>query len=186
MGNVIASLFLSLDGVMEAPVHKEAFPRSGWSMPYWNEQIAQVKRDELVNADALLLGRITYAGLAQVWPGRTGDEVSERMNAMPKWVASKTLHHVDWNGAQLIRGDVLPEVRRLKQLLRNDLVIHGSRRLIYSLMPHDVIDEYRLFVIPVLLGAGKKLFEDVRGVQLRLGESHQLGEVTLMRLFRKA
>jgi len=185
MGNVIASLFLSLDGVMEAPVHKESFPRSGWSLPYWNEQIAKLKRDELVNADALLLGRITYLGYSQIWPTHSGDEYTDRINAMPKWIASKTLQHADWNGAQVLRGDLLSEVRRFKQLLRNDLVIHGSRRMIYSLMPHDVIDEYRLFVYPVLLGAGKKLFEDVRGVQLRLGESHQLGEVTLMRLFRK-
>jgi dihydrofolate reductase len=186
MGNVIASLFMTLDGVMEAPVHKEAFTRSGWSVPYWNEQIANLKRDELLNADALLLGRITYMGFAQVWPTLSSDELSGRMNAMPKWIASKTLQHVDWNGAQLIRGELVPEVRRLKQLLRNDLVIYGSRRMIYSLMPHDVIDEYRLLVYPVLLGAGKKLFEDIRGVHMRLGESHQLGEVTLMRLFRKA
>jgi dihydrofolate reductase len=186
MGNVIASVFVTLDGVMEAPVDKDSFPRSGWAMPYWNEQIAQIKREELAAADALLLGRITYLGFAQVWPVRTGDEVSDRMNAMPKWIASKTLERVDWTGAQLVRGDVVHEARRLKQLLRNDLLIHGSRRLIYSLMPHDVIDEYRLFVCPVLLGAGKKLFEDVRGVQLRLGESHQLGEITMMRLFRKA
>lgn len=186
MGNVIASLFVTLDGVMEGPSAQDPFPRSGWSVPYWTDQIAQLKRDELFAADALLLGRTTYAGFAQTWPGHIDDlGYADRMNAMPKWIASKTLHNVDWTGAQLLRGDLPTEVRRLKQLLRNDLLIFGSRRLIYSLMPHGLIDEYRLFVCPVMIGAGKKLFDDVR-FQLTLHESRQIGEVTLMRLFRKA
>ena len=185
MGNVIASLFLTLDGVMEGPT-QDPFPRSGWSVPYWNDQIAKLKYDELFAADAMLLGRVTYLGLAQAWAGRIDESgYADRMNSLPKWIASKTLERVEWPGAQLIRGDVATEVRRLKQLLRHDLLIAGSRRLIYSLMPHDLIDEYRLLVYPVVIGAGKKLFGDVR-LNLSLGESKQLGEVTLMRFFRKA
>jgi dihydrofolate reductase len=185
MGNVIASLFVTLDGVVEGPGPQESFPRSGWSMPFWNDQIAQLKRDELFASDALLLGRITYMGFAASWPGAMDDQgFADRMNAIPKWVASKTLERTDWSGSQLIRGDVATEVRRLKQLLRNDILIAGSRRLIYSLMPHEIIDEYRLLVYPVVLGAGNKLFEHDR-LQLKLVESRQLGEVTLMRLFRR-
>jgi dihydrofolate reductase len=186
MGNVIASLFVTLDGVMEGPGPQDTFPRAGWSVPFWNDQIAKIKRDELFAADALLLGRVTYLGFAATWPGRIDEQgFADRMNALPKWVASKTLERVEWSGAQIIRGDVATEVKRLKQLLRNDILIPGSRRLIYSLMPHDIIDEYRLLVYPVVVGAGKKLFEDVR-LQFQLGESRQLGEVTLMRLFRRA
>lgn len=186
MGNVIASLFLTLDGIMEGPGPQDNFPRSGWSIPYWNDQIAKLKYDELFAADALLLGRLTYLGFAQAWAGRIDDSgFAERMNSLPKWIASKTLDRVEWNGAQLLRGDVAGEVRRLKQLLRHDILICGSRKLIYSLQPHDLIDEYRLLIYPVVLGAGKKLFEDVQ-VRLSLAESRQLGEVTLMRFFRKA
>ena len=185
MGYVIASLFVTLDGVMEGPGPQDSFPRSGWTLPYWNDQIAQLKYDELFAADALLLGRITYQSFASAWAGRIDDSgFADRMNGLPKWIASKTLDRVEWSGAQLLRGDVATEVRRLKQLLRHDLLICGSRRLIYSLMPHELIDEIRLLVYPVVLGAGKKLFEDVQ-LKLQLAESRQLGEVTLMRFFRK-
>jgi dihydrofolate reductase len=187
MGNVIASLFVTLDGVMEGPEPHDPFHGSGWATPYWSDQLAALRRDELFAADALLLGRGTYVGFSRFWPGRTDDTgYADRLNGMPKWVASKTLERADWAGSQLLRSDVPTEVRRLKQLLRNDLLILGSRRLIYSLMPHDLVDEYRLFVHPVLLNAGKKLFEDVRGLRLSLGEARQIGEVTMMRLFRKA
>jgi dihydrofolate reductase len=185
MGNVIASLFVTLDGVMEGPGPHDPFPRAGWSLPFWNDQIAKLKRDELFAADAILLGRHTYRGFAATWPNATDDQgFADRMNSIPKWVVSKQLERVEWSGSQLIRGDLATEVHRLKQLLRNDILIAGSRQVIYSLMPHDIIDEYRLLVYPVVLGAGNKLFENVR-LQLQLGESRQLGEVTLMRLFRR-
>src|SRR6058998_1942090 len=130
-----ATLFVSLDGVVESP--------EKWSFPFWSEETQKFKFDETFASDALLLGRVTYEGFAAAWPGRKDpDGFADRFNSMPKYVVSSTLKKLDWNNSHLIRGDVAREVANLKKQPGEDIVIHGSPGLVRSLMPHGVIDEY--------------------------------------------
>jgi dihydrofolate reductase len=133
----------------------------GWTAPYWNDELQKMQHDLLMASDALLLGRVTYEGFAAVWPSFTDPEgFAERMNAIPKFVASRTLHEpLEWN-ANLIPGDTLDEVAKLKQEPGQDLLIYGSGELVRSLMRRKLIDEYRLMIHPILLGRGKRLFTD--------------------------
>ena len=159
-----ATLFVSLDGVVEDP-HK-------WSFPYWNEEIGKFKHEETFASSALLLGRVTYEGFATAWPGRKDAEgFADRFNSMPKYVASRTLSKLEWTNSHLIKGDVAAGVAKLKQEPGGDLVIHGSPTLIRSLMPHNLIDEYRLLVYPIALGRGKRLFDESTRANLKLVES---------------
>lgn len=163
-----ATLFISLDGVVDEP-HK-------WSFPYWNDEIAKFKQDETFASDALLLGRVTYEGFAAAWPGRKDpDGFADRFNSMPKYVASQTLRKLEWNNSHLITGDLAREVSKLKEQPGQDIVIHGSPGLIRSLMPHGVIDEYRLLVYPIVLGRGKRLFDEASQAKLKLVESKTFG-----------
>jgi dihydrofolate reductase len=152
MGKVFAVSYLSLDGVMENPA---------WSGPYFNEELQDFQYDNLFECDALLLGRVTYEGFKAAWPSMTDDErgFGLRMNAIPKYVASTTLTpaEMEWN-AELLDGDVPAAVARLKEQPDLDLMIGGSAQLIESLRPHDLIDEYRLMIYPVIVGGGKRLF----------------------------
>src|SRR2546425_2372997 len=162
-----ATLFVSLDGVVESP--------EKWSFPYWNDEIAKFKHDETFASDALLLGRVTYEGFAAAWPSRKDPEgFADRFNGMPKHVASKTLKKLEWNNSHLIKGDLGAAVSILKQQPGQDIVIHGSPGLIRSLMPHDLIDEYRLLVYPIVLGRGKRLFDETSQASLKLAESKVL------------
>lgn len=157
MRKVVAAEYLTLDGVMEEPA---------WTMPYWNDELAQLQGDLLDASDALLLGRVTYQAFAQVWP-TSKDEGAEQINNMPKFVASTTLQETEWN-ATLIEGDVVEEVAQLKQQSGQDLLIYGSGKLVRSLMPHNLIDEYRLMVCPIALGSGQRLFADNSKANLEL------------------
>lgn len=163
MRNVIASEYVTLDGVMEEP--------GAWSFPFWNDELAKYKYDELFASGALLLGRVTYQGFAAAWPTMTDTgDFGERMNSLPKFVASTTLDAVTWN-ASLITGDVAEEVTKLKQQPGQDLLIGGSGDLVHTLMQHNLIDEYRLLVHPIVLGSGKRLFTDGINTTLRLVET---------------
>jgi dihydrofolate reductase len=173
MGKIIVSEFITLDGVIEAPGGEESLgERSGWSIPYFNEESAKFKLDDLLASDALLMGRVTYQIHAAVWPSTADDEgFADRMNSLPKYVVSTTLDAVDWNNSRLIRGDIANEVRKLKQEIQRDILIDGGSDLANSLMRHDLIDEYRLLVHPVVVGRGKRLFrEDSPKMDLRLVE----------------
>jgi dihydrofolate reductase len=152
---VVASTYVTLDGYIDEP--------GRWSFPYWSEESSQFKARELFASDALLLGRITYEGFAAAWPTMEGTgEFGEKMNAMPKYVASRTLTRADWN-ATIIDGDVADAVRKLKQEDGGDLLIGGSGQLVDFLTWHDLIDEYRLMVYPLVLGDGtKRLFTTVK------------------------
>jgi dihydrofolate reductase len=162
MRRIILSMYVSLDGVMEEPA---------WTMPYWNEEIAKFKFDELFASDALLLGRVTYQGFAKAWPSMTDEEgFADRMNSLPKYVASRTLEEAEWN-ARLIKENIAEEVSRLKQQPGQDLLIYGSGDFVHTLMQHDLIDEYRLLVYPVVLGSGKHLFRDGGNTPLKLVET---------------
>jgi dihydrofolate reductase len=168
MSRLAVTLFTSLDGVVESP--------EKWSFPYWNDEIGKFKHEETFASDALLLGRVTYEGFAAAWPSQKDPEgFADRFNSMPKHVASRTLKKLEWNNSHLIKGDLAAEVSKLKQQAGKDIVIHGSPGLIRSLMPTDLIDEYRLLVYPLVLGHGKRLFNETSQANLKLVESKAYG-----------
>src|SRR3972149_11060816 len=164
MRKVVVTEFIPLDGVIEAP-HE-------WSFPYWGDEIAKFKFDETFASDALLLGRVTYQAFAESWPERTDETgFADRFNSLPKYVVSTTLANSSWNNSHIIRGNAAAEIEKLKQGTGGDLVIHGSAKLFNSLVPANIIDEYRLLVYPIVLGKGLKLFEDGVKTNLTLVES---------------
>ncbi len=151
---VVASTYVTLDGYIDEPAK--------WSFQFWSQEAADFKARELAASDALLLGRLTYEGFAAAWPTMEGTgDFGAKMNAMPKYVASRTLQTATWN-ATLIKGDVAEAVRRLRVDDGGDLLIEGSGQLIDYLTGHDLIDEYRLMVHPILLGDGtQRLFNGI-------------------------
>jgi dihydrofolate reductase len=172
---VVATEYLSLDGVFEEPGH--------WSGPFFNDEAAEFKLAELQSSDALLLGRKTYEGFAAAWPSMTDEAgFAEKMNSMPKYVVSSTLDRVEWPGSRLLKGDLAAEVRRLKEEPGKDLLLSGSAQLFNALMQENLIDLYRFMLHPVVLGKGKRLFsEDVqeRSFQLTQTKPFRSGIVVL-------
>ena len=160
MRKIVAAEYLSLDGVAEDPGPAGEYEHRGWTVPYWNDEIAKWQTDQLLASDALLLGRVTYEEFVAAWPLRSGDLFTDRMNSLPKFVASTTLHEpLEWN-ATLLEGAVVDAVLDLKQGRGEDILIYGSGALVNTLMPHDLIDEYRFMIYPLVLGTGKRFFED--------------------------
>jgi dihydrofolate reductase len=188
MRKVVASEFVSLDGVMEGPGPADPYVHAGWTMAYWSDEIGQFKHEELEAADALLLGRVTYEGFAAAWPQMTdAGEFGDLMNNLPKLVASTSLERADWNNSTIIRSNVADEVARLKQQSGRNILIGGSARLIQSLLPHGLIDEFRLLVYPVVLGSGKRLFGDQAAkVPLQLVESKPVGSGVVALVYQLA
>ena len=180
MRKVVVSEFVSLDGVMQAPGDASEYDRGGWSFRFdRGTEGDEFKFDELVAADALLLGRKTYEGFAANWPQmeeQTG-EYGAWMNGYPKHVASNTLQEpLEWNNSTLIEGDVAEAVAGLKQQPGKDILVFGSGELARTLMEHDLVDEYRLMVHPVVVGAGKRLFRDTEETRdLRLVDTKPVG-----------
>jgi dihydrofolate reductase len=184
MRRVIVSEFVTLDGVMEDPGGAEGFDRGGWGFTFERGgEGDKFKLDEVMEAEAMLLGRVTYQGFAEAWPDRT-DEVgfADKMNGMPKYVVSNSLQSADWNNSTVIRGDVAAEIAALKQEPGGDLLVAGSNTLVDFLRRHDLVDEYRLMVFPIVLGAGKKLFAEGEMRSLKLVETKPAGEVVILRL----
>jgi dihydrofolate reductase len=185
MRRIVVSEFVTLDGVMEDPGGAEAFDRGGWAFQFERGPDGdKFKLDEVLEADALLLGRKTYEGFAKAWPTVT-DEVgfAEKMNSMPKYVVSSTLESADWNNSTVINGDVAEEVAKLD----GNILVAGSAQLVQTLMDHDLVDEYRLMIYPVLLGSGKRLFKDgVDTTALQIVETNQTGQVATVVLQRAA
>jgi dihydrofolate reductase len=182
---IVAAEYVSIDGrmQMEDPDGREE-ERGGWTAPYWDDELAELQREQLFASDALLLGRVTYEGFAAAWPSFTDEEgFAERMNSLPKYVASRTLREpLEWN-ASLLEGEVVEAVRELKGRPGRDLLIYGSGRLVDTLMPAGLIDEYRLMIHPVILGGGRRLFEDVgarAGLVLADSSATAKGVVTLV------
>jgi dihydrofolate reductase len=161
MSNVVVAMFLTLDGVMEDPGGGEGFQHGGWQLPFFDQEMATGVRDGLFAAGALLLGRVTYQQSAAAWASMTDEEgFADRMNTMPKYVASTTLREpLAWN-ATLLDDDVPAAVAKLKQQPGGDLLVQGSGTLVRTLMQRNLIDAYQLWVHPVVLGSGKRLFAD--------------------------
>ena len=159
MGKLVVTEFVSLDGVMEAP-GGEDFKYPGWSFQFdRGDEGDKFKYGEVVEADAHLLGRVTYEGFAGAWPGREG-EFADKINSDPKYVISSTLEDPEWNNTTVLGGDAVEEVTKLKQEMDGEILVPASIQLVRTLLEHDLVDELRLMVFPVVLGSGKRLFEN--------------------------
>jgi dihydrofolate reductase len=177
MGRIVVTEFVSLDGVMEDPGGSENFKHSAWSFEFSRgDEGDQFKLDEALGSEALLLGRVTYEGFAAAWPTRDG-EFADKFNSMPKYVVSSTLEKPEWNNSTVLKGDVVKAVSKLRQEQDGDIVVHGSAQLVQTLLEHDLVDEVRLMVFPVVLGSGKRLFGDTTDKKrLRLADSKTVGD----------
>ncbi len=173
MRKLVVTEFLSLDGVMEEP---------RWTFKYWNDEIAKFKGEESSASDALLLGRVTYQGFAAAWP-ESQDEGADYFNSVRKYVVSKTLEGpLEWNNSTLIKDDIAEEITNLKRQDGKDIAVHGSATLVQTLMQYDLVDRYRLLVYPLIVGKGKRLFEEGIPATLRLlqSQSFNSGVVALV------
>jgi dihydrofolate reductase len=158
MGKIVVSDNVSLDGVIQDPAGDEGFRRGGWvGLIKDRPELSELALDEALGAGALLLGRRSYEWFAARWPSRSG-ELADSLNNMPKYVVSSTLEDPDWNNSTVLKGDVVDEVSKLKQELDAEIVVAASFRLVHTLMEHDLVDELRLKIFPVVLGDGKRLF----------------------------
>jgi dihydrofolate reductase len=160
MGKIIISENVSLDGVIQDPAGDEGFQRGGWVGRVGDlgrEEAAQVLLEEALGTEAMLLGRRSYEFLAVRWPSRTG-ALADRLNSKPKYVVSSTLQDPAWNNTTVLKGNVVNEVSKLKQQLAGDIVVPASFQLVRTLIEHDLADELRLMIYPVVLGAGERLF----------------------------
>ena len=177
MGRIVVTEFVSLDGVMEDPGGSESYKHGGWTFEIARgEEGDKFKLDEAFSSEALLLGRVTYEGFAGAWPSREG-EFADKFNSMPKYVVSSTLKEPEWSNSTVLKGDVPVEVAKLKQERDGDIVVHGSARLVQTLVEHDLVDEFRLMVFPVVLGSGKRLFGETSAKKpLRLIDSKTVGD----------
>jgi dihydrofolate reductase len=177
LGRIVVTEFVSLDGVMEDPGGAENFRHGGWSFEISRgDEGDRFKLDEAFASEALLLGRVTYEGFAAAWPSREG-EFADKFNTMPKYVVSSTLEEPEWSNSTVLKGNVAKEVAKLRQELDGDIVVHGSARLVQTLVEHDLVDEFRLMVYPVVLGSGKRLFGETSDKKpLRLVDSKVVGD----------
>ena len=178
MGKIIISENVSLDGVIQDPAGDEGFQRGGWVGRVGDlgrEEAAQVLLEEALGTEAMLLGRRSYEFLAVRWPSRTG-ALADRLNSKPKYVVSSTLQDPAWNNTTVLKGNVVNEVSKLKQQLAGDIVVPASFQLVRTLIEHDLADELRLMIYPVVLGAGERLFGETSDKKpLRLISTRTVG-----------
>jgi dihydrofolate reductase len=177
MGRIVVTEYVSLDGVVEAPGGGEDFTHGGWAFEFnRGPEGDRFKADETLPAEALLLGRVTYEGFAKAWPSMEG-EFADKFNSMPKYVVSSTLTDPQWNNTTVLGGDAVKEVSELRWQPGADIVVHGSPQLVQTLLEHDLVDELRLMVYPIILGMGKRLFgETTDKKRLRLTEMARVGD----------
>jgi dihydrofolate reductase len=177
MGRIVISENVSLDGVIEDPAGVDGFRLGGWFFETdRGEDGERFTLDTTLSAEALLLGRRSYEFLSATWPSR-GGELADKMNGLPKYVVSSTLEHPGWNNSTVLKGDVVTEVRNLKQELDGEIVVFGSVRLARTLLEHDLVDELRLMIYPVVLGAGARLFvESSDKTPVRLVDTQTVGD----------
>jgi dihydrofolate reductase len=179
MGKIVISENVTLDGVVQDPTGEEGFRHGGWFVQVGNndrEGFYQAALDEVLRAEALLIGRRSYEFLAARWPSRTG-ELADRMNSIPKYVVSSTLEDPGWNNSTVVKGDAVNEVSKLKERLNGEIVVPASRQLVRALIEQDLVDELRLMVYPLVLGAGERLFGETSDkVPLRLVANRTVGD----------
>jgi dihydrofolate reductase len=187
MGRIVVTEYVSLDGVVEGPGGGEDFRYVGWTFESdGGEDFAKFKLKETLTSEALLLGRVTYQGFAAVWPSINGD-LADKLNTMPKYVVSSTLEKGGWNNSTILKGDVVEEVSQLRKRVAGDIIIHGSPRLVQTLLEHDLIDELHLMVFPVVLGTGKRLFGDTSDKKrMRLTDSKTVGDGIAVLIYQPA
>jgi dihydrofolate reductase len=188
MGRIVVTEFVSLDGVMEDPGGSEHSKHGAWTFNFnRGDEGNKFKINETNSAEAQLLGRVTYEGFAEAWPQRSGDPFSDKFNSMPKYVISRTLKTADWNNSTILKGNVVEEVKNLKQRLKGDILVSGSAKLVQTLIANDLVDQLNLMVFPVILGSGKRLFGDTSEMKtLRLAESKPVGDGVLVLVYRPA
>ena len=174
-GRIVVSDNVSLDGVIQDPAGDEGFARGGWvGLIKDRPELSQLALDEALRAEAMLMGRRTYEWFSARWPSRTGP-LADRLNGMPKYIVSSTLAQPDWHNSTVLGGDLLEEVAKLKRELNGDVVVPASFRIVRALMEHGLVDEFRLKVFPIVLGAGERLFGETSGKKaMRLVEVRTL------------
>jgi dihydrofolate reductase len=187
VGRIIVTEFVSLDGIMEDPGGSEDFKYGGWSFEFSRgDEGDKFKLDETFDSAALLLGRATYEGFAEAWPSRDG-EFADRFNSMPKYVVSSTLKDPEWTNTTVLEGDVERAVTKLKDEVDGNIVVHGSAQLAQTLLELDLVDEVRLMVFPVVLGAGKRFFGETSDKKpLRLSDSKIVGDGVAILIYEPA
>jgi dihydrofolate reductase len=189
MGRIVVTEFVSLDGVMEAPGGGEDYEHAGWTFQIpRGEEGDNFKLQETLDAEALLLGRVTYDGFAAAWPQMQGmGAFGEKMNSMPKYVVSSTLERADWNNSTVLSGELVEEVAKLKRDLDGTILVAGSALLVQALLEQELVDELRLMVFPVVLGSGKRLFGPASDKQrLRLTDSKIVGDGVAILIYESA
>jgi dihydrofolate reductase len=188
MRRIVVTEFISLDGIVEDPGGAEGFRHGGWSFKFNDPDGMKYKLDETMDHEAMLLGRVTYEGFAQAWPDRTDDVgFADKMNAMPKYVVSKTLTKADWNNSTILSGDLAQEVGALKEQDGGDILVAGSVSLVRGLTDLGLVDEYRLMMFPIALGDGKRLFEGISdAATLSLADVKPLKTGTVILTYRRA
>ena len=176
MGTIVISENVSLDGVIQDPAGDEGFRVGGWvGLIKDSPQLNKIALDEALSAEVLLLGRRSYEWFAARWPSRSG-ELADRLNSLPKYVVSSTLEAPTWNNSTVLKGDPVAEVSKLKQELNGELLVPASFQLLRTLMEHDLVDELRLKIFPVVLGAGERLFGETSDKKaMRLVDSQTVG-----------
>lgn len=166
MGRLVVSEFVTVDGVMHEPM---------WSLDYFSDDMGDFKNAELFAADALLLGRVTYESFAAAWPGRTDEDgYADYINAMTKYVVSNTLATAEWNNTAIIRDRLVEQIQTIKSVPGKDLLVFGSADLLELLIAHDLVDEYRLQVFPLVVGQGRRVFPDGHTAKLKLLNSRSM------------
>jgi dihydrofolate reductase len=189
-----STMFLSVDGVYQGPGGptedtSDGFERGGWLVPHFDEQTGEYMTEVFGNVDAFLLGRRTYEIFAASWPNATdtSDPVASKLNNLPKHVVSTTLPSADWKNSQIVRGDVATAVAELKAIPGQELQVHGSGRLVRWLLENDLLDELRLLVFPVIVGAGRRLFpESGNATGLRLVDTRTTGSGVAVHVYQPA
>jgi dihydrofolate reductase len=176
MRKLVVTEFLSLDGVMENPA---------WTFKYWNDETARFKGEETAASDALLLGRVTYQGFAAAWPN-SKDEGAPYFNNVRKYVVSTTLDKVEWNNSVLIKDNIVEEITKLKQQDGQNITVHGSATLAQFLVQNNLVDEFRFLVYPLVLGQGKRLFNDETKATLKLVESQPFSSGVVALVYQPA
>jgi dihydrofolate reductase len=189
MGKIVISENVSLDGVVQDPTGEEGFRHGGWFGQVGDkdrEEWAKVELEEALGAEALLLGRRSDEYFGPRWKGRSG-EWADRLNGLPKYVVSSTLVNPEWSNSTVLRGEVVNEVSKLKQELDGEIVVYASRQLVHTLMEHDLVDEVRLMIYPVVLGAGERLFGETSDKKpMRLVHVQAVGDSLALLTYERA